>query len=85
MSAGGLFGYFMNLVVFVAFWTVLGVVFDKIAVLFNMTIRIMPTYQDAVNGFAITQTIYSLLPVIVFIFLSINYLMNENSMASGEV
>jgi hypothetical protein len=45
----------------------------------------MPTYQDAINGFTITQTVYGLLPIIVFIALLINYLMNENAMATGEV
>lgn len=85
MSAGGLVGMFMNLLFFAGIWTVVGVVVDKMAVIFNVTIQLMPTYQDAVNGFTMMQTIYGLLPVIVFIFLLINYFVQENSMSSGEV
>ena len=85
MSAGGLFGLFMNMTFFAVFWTMLGIVVDKVCVLFNQTIRLMPTYQDAVNGFQITQTIYGILPVIVLVFLLINYFVNENATSSGEV
>jgi hypothetical protein len=85
MSAGGLIGLFMNLLFFAAFWTVLGVVVDKLGQIFNLSITIMPTYQDAVNGFNMMQTIYAALPVIVFIALVINYWVQENSMSSGEV
>jgi len=85
MSAGGLVGLFMNLLFFAAFWTVLGVVVDKLGQIFNLTIQIMPSYQDAVNGFNMMQTIYAVLPVIVFIALVINYFVQENSMSSGEV
>lgn len=85
MSAGGLFGTIMNFFLFAALWAVVGYVFDKIGVAFNSTIRLMPTMQDAVNGFALTQLIYSVLPVVVFIALVINYIMVENSQSSGEV
>ena len=85
MSAGGIIGLFMNLLFFAAFWTVLGIVVDKLGQVFNMTIRFLPTYQDAVNGFTMMQTIYAALPVIVFIALVINYFVQENSMSSGEV
>jgi len=85
MSAGGLFGLVFNFFAFAAFWTIIGHLFDRVGVIFNTTIRIMPTFQDAVNGFSITQTVYGLLPIIVFIALLVNYLMNENSMSSGEV
>jgi hypothetical protein len=85
MSAGGLFGTIMNFVVFAGLWTVVGSVFDRIAVIFNSTMRIMPTMQDAANGFALTQMIYGVLPIIVFIALVINYVLVENSNVSGEV
>jgi hypothetical protein len=85
MSAGGLFGLVFNFFAFAAFWTIIGVVFDKVGAIFNTTIRLMPTFQDAINGFSITQTIYGVLPLIVFIALLVNYLMNENAMATGEV
>jgi len=85
VSAGALFGTAMNFVLFAGIWAVIGVVFDKIGAIFNSTIRLMPTFQDAVNGFAISQIIYGLLPVVFFIALVINYILVENSTASGEV
>ena len=85
MSAGSLFGTVMNFVMFAALWAVVGSVFDKIGGIFNSTIRLMPTMQDAVNGFALTQLIYSFLPVVVFIALVLNYVLVENSQSSGEV
>ena len=86
MSFGGLVGYFFNLLMFAGLWTVCGILVDKLAQIFNMTIQLMPTYQDAVNGFSMMQVIYGFaLPVIVFIFLTINYFAQENSLSSGEV
>ena len=85
MSAGALVGTIMNFLMFSGIWMVVGVVFDKIGVCFNSTIRIMPTFQDAVNGFALTQVVYGIIPVIYFIALIINYILVENSTASGEV
>lgn len=85
MSAGGLFGTIMNFFLFAALWAVVGYVLDKIGVAFNTTIRLMPTMQDAVNGFALVQLIYMVLPVVMFIALIINYILVENSQASGEV
>jgi len=85
MSAGALFGTIMNFFLFAAMWVVVGTVFDKIGATFNITMRLMPTMQDAVNGFALTQLIYSVLPVVVFIALVVNYILVENSTASGEV
>jgi hypothetical protein len=85
MSAGNLFGLIMNTIIFAAIWSVVGVVVDKLGVTFNSTIRIMPSLQDAVTGFGIMQVIYGILPVIVFIFLLINYFVNENAQSSGEV
>jgi hypothetical protein len=85
MSAGGLVGLVMNTIFFAGIWSVVGIVVDKLGAAFNSSIVLMPTMQDAVNGFAITQIIYGLLPVVMFIFLLINYFVNENSQSSGEV
>lgn len=85
MSAGALFGTAMNMILFAGFWTVIGVVFDRVAVVFNSTIRLMPTMQDAVNGFALTQIIYGILPIIVIAALAINYVLVENNNQSGLV
>jgi type II secretory pathway component PulF len=85
MSAGGLFGLFMNMFIAAALWMGIGAVVDRIGAIFNQTINMLPSFQDAVNGFSITQTIWSFLLVIIFIALSINYLINENSLSSGEV
>ena len=76
---------FFNMIVFGGLWTIVGMVVDKIAVIFNQTIRLMPTYQDAVNGFQMTQVVYGILPAIMFVVLVINYWTTENSMSSGEV
>jgi hypothetical protein len=75
----------MNFFLFAGLWVIVGTVFDKIGATFNITMKLMPTMQDAVNGFALTQLIYSVLPVVVFIALVVNYLLVENSTASGEV
>lgn len=85
MSAGGLIGLFLNFFTFAAIWMVIGNVFDRIGVIFNTQISLMPTMQDAVNGFALSQMIYSALPIIVLVMLCINYVVTENSRAGGEV
>jgi hypothetical protein len=85
MSAGGIVGVVMNTLLFIALWSIVGIVVDKLGAAFNQTITLMPTMQDAVNGFHITQIIYGVLPAIVFIVLLINYFVNENAQSSGEV
>ena len=85
MSAGSLIGTVANIIFFGIFWTILGVAIDKIGYAFNMSIRILPTFQDAVNGFTMTQQVYLILPVIVAITLLIDHFLTENSKSSGEV
>jgi uncharacterized BrkB/YihY/UPF0761 family membrane protein len=85
MSAGGLFGMVMNMVFAAGLWTVIGAVVDRMGAAFNTSIRMLPTFQDALNGFTIIQTVYGVLLIIIFITLIVNYIMNENSLASGEV
>ena len=85
MSAGGIFGLVFNLFVFAGLWSVCGFMVEKLAGIFNYTITVLPTLQDAANGFTVVQTIYTLvLPVIVFVGLLINYYMNEHSMSQME-
>lgn len=85
MSAGGIVGLTMNTLIFVGLWTIIGVAVDKLGQVFNTSIAIMPTMQDAVTGFSIAQSVYAALPVIMFIFLLINYFVNENAQTGGEV
>ena len=85
MSSGALFGTIMNFFLFAAIWVVIGQVFDKVGQVFNTSMRIMPTMQDAVNGFSLAQTIYGILPIIVLIALVANYIITENSNSTMEV
>jgi hypothetical protein len=85
MSAGSLIGTVANIIFFAIFWTILGVAVDKIGYAFNMSIRTIPTFQDAVNGFTMTQQVFWLLPAIVAIVLLIDHVLTENSKSSGEV
>jgi type II secretory pathway component PulF len=85
MSAGNLFGLVFNLFAFAAFWTFLGWLVDKLADIFNSTIQVLPTLQDAVTGFAITQVIWGVLGGIAFLAFILNYYLNEHSQSSQEV
>ena len=85
MSAGGIFGLFFNLFVGAGLWTILGAAVERIGIVFNNSIAVLPTMQDAVNGFNLMQTVWSVIMVIIFLGLVVNYLVNENSIASGEV
>ena len=85
MSAGSLIGTIANIIFFGIFWTVLGIAIDKIGYAFNISIRMMPTFQDAVNGFTMTQQVYLILPAIVAITLLVDHFITENSKTTGEV
>ena len=85
MSAGALFGTFFNFFAFATVWALLGYCIEIISKAFNLTITLIPTFQDAVNGFHTTQVIYGILPVIAAILLAINYVVVESSNASKEV
>ena len=85
MSAGGLFGLFMNLFVAAGLWTVLGVAVEKIGNVFNSSIAIMPTFQDAMDGFSLMQTVWGVIMIVIFLALVVNYLFEESSRASREV
>ena len=86
MSAGALFGTLFNFVAFAVLWAIVGFVFEQVAKAFNMVIKVLPTFQDAVNGFTTIQTIYGVaLPVIVFIMLVLNYIIVENANSNQDV
>jgi hypothetical protein len=85
MSAGSLVGTLGNLLFFGVFWAILGVAIDKIGTVFNRSITILPTFQDAVTGFTMVQQVYLVMPVIVFVVLIIDHILTENSNRSGEV
>lgn len=85
MSAGNLLGTLFVCVMASAIWIILGFAIDKIARVFNHTMQVLPTFQDAANGFTITQTIWSFLLVIIWLALWFNYAQNEASEAGGYV
>lgn len=85
MSAGNLLGSMFNTVLFGGVWTVMGGVVDKLFKAFNSSAAVLPTLQDAMNGMNIMQTVWSVILVLMFIVIWMNYLLNENSQASGGV
>ena len=85
MSAGNFFGTLFVSIMVSAVWIVLGAAIDKIGQIFNRTIQILPTFQDAVTGFTITQQIWSVLLIVMWLFIWINYAQNEAIEAGGYI
>ena len=85
MSAGNLIGTIFVCVVFSAMWVVLGAAVDKIGLIFNHTIQLLPSFQDAANGMTLMQTVWIVIPILVWIVLWINYAVNEANEAGGLV
>lgn len=85
MGAGNFIGSVWNTLLLDGLWLVLGYAMEKIFRAFNTTMKLLPTLQDAVNGMTQMQTIWSLLFILIFIVIWVNYAMNENSQASGGV
>jgi hypothetical protein len=85
MSAGNLLGSIFSTVLLGGIWVILGAAIDKIFKIFNYTIKVLPSLQDAVNGMGIMQYIWSMIMVLIFFVIWINYMMNESSQASGGV
>ena len=85
MSAGNLLGTILTCIFASAFWIVIGAAVDKIGIIFNMTIRTIPSFQDAVTGFAITQYAWMILLVVIWLVAWINYAQNEAAEAGGFV
>lgn len=85
MSSGSLIGTVANIIFFGVFWTILGVGVDKIGFAFNISVRTIPTFQDAINGFTMTQQVFWILPAIVAVTLLIDHVLTESHKSSGEV
>ena len=85
MSAGNLLGSAFVGLASSAMWIVLGAVIDKLGIVFNRTIAVLPTFQDAVNGFKITQMIWTVILIIIWIAIWFNYAQNEANEAGGYV
>jgi type II secretory pathway component PulF len=85
MSAGNFLGTVFVGVMFTAMWIILSAAITKVAKVFNHTIAILPSFQDAVNGFAITQWIWVAITAVVWLALLFNYYQNEASEAGGWV
>ena len=85
MSAGNLMGTIFVCVVFSAMWVVLGAAVDKIGLIFNHMIQLLPSFQDAANGMTLMQTVWIVIPILVWIVLWINYAVNEANGAGGLV
>lgn len=85
MGAGNFIGSVWNTLLLDGLWLVLGYAMEKIFRAFNSTMRLLPTLQDAVNGMSQMQFIWSIICIGIFLVIWANYLMNENSQASGGV
>lgn len=85
MGAGNFIGSCWNTLLLGTLWLVLGYAMEKIFRAFNSTMRLLPTLQDAVNGMSQMQFIWGILFIGIFCVIWANYLMNENSQASGGV
>lgn len=85
MSAGNFIGSVFNTLLFGGLAIVMGYAVEKMFRVFNHSISVLPTFQDAANGFTMLQMIWMAIWVIIFIVIWVNYLLNENSMASGGV
>lgn len=85
MSAGNLLGTILVDVAAFAIWSILGLAIDKIGHVFNYTIRILPSFQDAVTGFNMTQTVWLVMLIVVWVVSWVNYALNESSEAGGLV
>jgi len=85
MSAGNLLGSIFSTVILGAIWVILGAAIDKIFKVFNYSITVLPSLQDAVNGMSIMQYVWSMIMILIFFVIWLNYMMNESSQASGGV
>lgn len=85
MSAGNLFGSIFATVILGGVWVVLGAAVDKIFQVFNYSIKVLPSMQDAANGMGIMQVVWSVIMFLIFLVIWMNYMFNESSQASGGV
>jgi hypothetical protein len=77
-------GLVFNLFAAAAIWTVLGMAFEKIGIIFNSTITVFPTMPDAVNGFSMIQWAWSAIMIVIFLSLIFNYISNSSQTIPGE-
>ena len=85
MSWGSLFGALFNTVAFAALWTILGRFVEVLTRAFNYTITILPSFQDAVNGFNLMQYAWIAIMVIILIGIWVNYIVTSNAEANQVV
>ena len=85
MSWGSLFGSMMNTVAFAAIWVIGGKYVEVIARSFNTLIKIVPTFQDAVNGMNMMQWGWTAVMVIIILGIWLNYIANNNAASNQEV
>jgi type II secretory pathway component PulF len=85
MAGGNLIGSVFNTFAFTAVWVILGYAVDKLATVFNLSVNVLPTLQDAVTGFSMTEFIFGIVPVIAFFVIWTNYFLVEHSQSSGEL
>jgi hypothetical protein len=85
MSAGNFLGTLFVAIMASVMWIVLSAAIEKVVLVFNHTIRLLPTFQDAANGVQITQIIWGVILIIIWIALFFNYAQNEASEAGGYV
>lgn len=85
MGAGNLIGSVFNTVLFGGLWIVLSAAVDKIFVAFNRSLLVLPSLQDAADGMGIMKIAWWAIMVVIFFVIWMNYLLNENSQASGNV
>ena len=84
MSFGSLFGAMWNTVAFAVIWVILGKVVEVVTRAFNISITVLPSFQDAVNGMNIMQTAWTGIMVLIFIGVWVNYVINEHQ-ATNQV
>ena len=85
MSYGNLAGAIWNSILLPGLYIVLGAALDKVFKAFNTSIQVLPSMQDAVTGMDIVKTVWVVILILIFLVIWINYLLNENSQASGGV
>ena len=85
MSAGNYLGAGLASLLSIGVWWVFGKALDKVGAIFNKTLTVIPSFQDAANGFTFTQQVYLLSIVVVLICIWVNCALNESSEASGVI
>lgn len=85
MSYASFFGAMFNTFAFAALWMILGKFVETLCKAFNRIITVVPSFQDAVNGFNILQTAWMAVLVIVVLIVWINYILNANEQTNMTV